>query len=264
MSTVFFHTENEGTAEIRGLERHMGASLIRKIAATTLSEPFGGQIDPVTRHFPAGWQKHLPSDWTYAERITFYLEGVCVTAPAPLQIGEHSIYGLSLMANTALRLGSDAVKLLVRLHMSCEVHTWVDGPNRTWLAGIVERGRKSGVLREDMGWESLVELLRQRADQPVVTSYSVCDSFPNRHAARWEPPPAFEGEPADAWRELSRADRWSLCIAELRRQEAADPEGLWLELRPDNWERYYYGAPLTIMDLNAQEVRERLQKEGKR
>jgi hypothetical protein len=190
--------------------------------------------------------------------MTCYLSSSLRVGVKPLQIGDKTISGMSLLANTALRLGSDAVKLLVRLDMSCEVHTWVDGPNRLWLAGIIEAGRKSGVLRLGMGWEKVVELLRNRDDQPVVTSYSVCDSFPNMAVADWTPPEGFEGEPSDAWGELPREDRWRLCMAGLRAREAADPDGMYLELKPSNWNNYRYGADLTLMDLNDDEMTERL------
>lgn len=259
MSTIYFRTEHEGIAEVRGPERAYADSLTRNIAASVIWEPFSGCIDPVARYFPFDWQTSMPSYWSYEKKMTCYLSTGFRPGVKPLQIGDKTISGMSLLANTSLRLGSDAVKLLVRLHMSCEVHTWVDGPNRLWLAEIVEAGRKSGVLRSDMGWEKVVELLCKRDDQPVVTSYSVSDGFPNVSVADWVPPEGFEGEPSDYfWWELSHADRWRLCMAGLRAQEAADPDGMWLELKPSNWNNYCYGADLTLMDLNDAEMTERI------
>lgn len=260
MSTIYFRTEHEGVAEVRGCERAYADSLTRNIAASVIQEPFSGSIDPVARYFPADWQTNLPSYWPYDQKMTYYLSSCFRPGTNPLKVGDKTISGMSLLANTSLRLGSNAVKLLVRLHMSCEVHTWVDGPNRAWLAQIIEQqGRKYGVLRSDMGWEKVVELLLKRDDQPVVTSYSVSDNFPNVSVADWVPPPGFEGEPSDYfWNELSHADRWRLCMAGLRAQEAADPDGMHLELKPSNWDSFYYGADLTLMDLNEAEMTERL------
>lgn len=242
MSTIYFRTEHDGVAEVRGSERAYAGSLTRNIAASVIQEPFSGCIDPVARYFPADWQTNLPSYWPYDQKMTYYLSSRFRPGTNPLQIGDKTISGMSLLANTSLRLGSNAVKLLVRLHMSCEVHTWVDGPNRAWLAQIIEQqGRKYGVLRSDMGWENVVELLLKRDDQPVVTSYSGSDNLSDYF-----------------WNELSHADRWRLCMAGLRAQEAADPDGMHLELKPSNWDNFYYGADLTLMDLNEAEMTERL------
>lgn len=39
-----------------------------------------------------------------------------------------------LQMNTALQFGSDDIRLAARVHGQCEVHGWVAGPNRAWLA----------------------------------------------------------------------------------------------------------------------------------
>jgi hypothetical protein len=44
------------------------------------------------------------------------------------------------------------VRFLARLHGQCEVHGWVAGKNRAWLADIIETGRETAILRDDMGW----------------------------------------------------------------------------------------------------------------
>jgi hypothetical protein len=258
MSTIYFRTEHEGIAEVRGCERAYGAFLTKSIGASALyGEPFPGDTDPVARYFPADWRASLPPHWSYEKKLAFYLDGG-FKGDRILQIGDKAISGMSLLANTAMRLGSDAVKLMVRLHLSCEVHTWVDGPNRLWLAEIIEAGRKSGVLRPNMGWEGVAKLLRQRDDQPVVTRYSVTDGFPNWNVAEWQPPEGFEGEPHEAWGELPEEEQWRLCLSKLREREAAEPDGIWLELKPSNWNAYHYGPDLTILDLNDREFQERL------
>jgi hypothetical protein len=42
----------------------------------------------------------------------------------------------SAILNTTLAIGSDPLKLYARLHGQCEVHTFVEGKNRNWLADI--------------------------------------------------------------------------------------------------------------------------------
>jgi hypothetical protein len=134
--------------------------------------------------------------------------------------------------NTAIALGSDPVRLFARLHGQCEIHCYVEGPNRAWLAGIIEEGRACGLYRDDMGWEAVIDLLRSRKDGPVVTSYSVTDSFPNADIGG-----ATSETDVDAFYELPDAEQWARAIDGLRAVRA----GRRLELRPDDWSHYVFG-----------------------
>lgn len=173
-----------------------------------------------------------------------------------VEIDGVKLSGWSLIMNTALRLGSDPVRLLTRLHGACEIHTWVEGPNRAWLADIIDKGRKSGVLRGQMGWEDVAMLLRLSDAAPVVTSYSVCESFPNRTVAEWVPPHE-DAEPQDLWSEVPRAEQWVLGLTKLREHEAADPSGR-LELKPETWEGFSFSAQVSILDLVDRDFQARL------
>lgn len=259
MSRIYFHAEDPSeTVDISGSERAHGQQLMLKIPQSVIyDQTFGGDRHPVTRYFPAEWKKNFP--YGYPEAVAHYLERPSIFGSgSPIDFGGTVMWGTALLANTAIRLGSDAVKLLVRLHMRCEVHSWVDGPNRAWLAEIIRKGRAAGVLREDMGWENLSTLLLSNTTDPLVTSYSVSDSFPNSVAADWTGPEGMHSEDVkEAWNDLSRKTRWAICMANLRRQEAEDPEGMFLELKPGNWDGYFYGKNLTIMDLNQADMRER-------
>jgi hypothetical protein len=87
----------------------------------------------------------------------------------------------SLILNTALVAGSDPVRLLARLTGQCELHTYVEGPHRAWLADIIKEGLGTGVLRrfgpdvenDHVGWPAVEALLGERDDGPVVVSDSV-------------------------------------------------------------------------------------------
>jgi hypothetical protein len=81
--------------------------------------------------------------------------------------------------DTAIALGNDQLKFAARLHGQCEVHCYIEGQNREWLAGIIEQGLEQGIYRREQGWESVVSLLRNGCNSPVVLSYSVCDQFPS-------------------------------------------------------------------------------------
>jgi hypothetical protein len=168
----------------------------------------------------------------------------------------------------------------------------VDGPNRKWLAGLIDEALEAGLLRRTLrpsgaygepgveqvqGWEGVTELLRSRNDEQVVTSYS-SDGFPNREIAKWDQPVMPDGwrcpggsetewqqmdederaeyfeESAveDAWALLSDSERWAAGMAGLR----ADPGRL--ELRPEDWSGYWFGNGLTVLDLNAPDWEQRL------
>lgn len=199
--------------------------------------------------------------------------------------------------NTALVAGSDVVALAAKLHGWSEVHTWVEGPERAWLADLVAEGLRTGILREgilcadapdgprerwhDLGWRALIGFLRERDDEPVVTSYSVTDSFPNRYISDWTPPElpadwapewATDRRGADEWAGYDPAKRDEL------RTEAADElwyglppdeqwagamRGLrvqrpWARLAPDTLREVFFGPAVTVYDLWAHDRDERI------
>lgn len=151
-----------------------------------------------------------------------------------------------LALNTALVMGSDPIALATRLAAQSEIHCYVEGPNRAWLAGLIETGRASGVLRAGAGWEATVEMLRARDDEPVVCSYSVSDSFPNASIAGWAPEPDDGGdiddEAWDGWYDLAHDEQWRLSLARLRASSGG------LELSPDAL-RAPFGARRSFVDL---------------
>lgn len=143
----------------------------------------------------------------------------------------------SITLNTALALGSAPVKLGARIHGQCEIHCWVDGPDRAWLADVIQEGRTIGLFRDEMGWEAVLELLRASDADPVVLSSSVTDDFPGTHlAAGLEPPvPDLQGrkyedlsaaekeandtaweDREEAWEALTDDQRWDMSMQALR------------------------------------------------
>ena len=161
-----------------------------------------------------------------------------------------------IQLNTALALGSDPIKLCARLHGQCEVHAYVEGANRTWLADIMQNGRDKGILRENMGWEETIAMLRERDDQSVVTSYSVCDQFPNIDMM----PQAWQDEVMKGHRDeddpdrnilyserdkLSRQEIWDMSMETLRLHNATGK----LELTPDNWDVIMFGYGPHVLEI---------------
>jgi hypothetical protein len=167
-------------------------------------------------------------------------------------LGEgRSISVSSCALNTLLATGSDPMKLAARLHGQCELHCWVDGRNRHWLADIMAEGRASGIFRANAGWEETIRLLKGRDTEPVVTSYSVGDGFPNAglavDAGMWSPPgdPDDEERDWDAWYDLPPDEQWEVCMKALRKTAGG------LELRPDHWTypAYHFVSPITAFHV---------------
>lgn len=236
MSRIYFHAK-DADAEIRGSERAFAGCLTNDIGIGLLMAQFS-------------WgdaQKRLIASLgdTYAKDekgLRLMLNGDADRKQFALADGTHA-RAWPVILNTAMRVGSRPVKLLARMHAQCEIHMWVDGPNREWLATIIAEGLRDGIMRGSMGWESVVEMLRD-GDGPVVTSYSVCEPFPNPTAADWSPPEDEDGdEDWDAWYEIDQDTRWDMAMQVLRDRTGG------LELKPENFDVYSFGAGLTAFDL---------------
>lgn len=308
MSRVYFHSPH-GDAELRGSERAWLGSLVDSIAFGFLDRYTDAeQLLALVR--PGHWlhkEDRTQPGWalTWYDRARLAL-GTGNDDDPVLQWRGHGIDTFSLRLNTALRYGSDPVRLAARIHGQCEIHAYVEGINRAWLANLIQQGLDEHVYRagiwytdrpgvnpaaqpdrrwSDQGWGEVVKLLRDRDDEPVVMSYSVCDGFPNREAARWEPPPMPEGwapdwadddegraewaeryphlegredyyrsTAGDAWYDLPDEERWRIAMGGLRGSDGG------LEISPDEFGKYYFTHGLTLPDLLAPDYEERLDK----
>lgn len=252
MSRVYFHTPTGG-AELLGSERAYAGNLCSRLLWAALNPssfhaddwqrllPAGSYVKPLRRDEPGDglrWQRDLQL-WlsSFDERAGLRLpDGTAV-----------NLFDLAL--NTVVAMRSPVLTLLAHLHGQCEIHGWVDGPDRAWLAEIIRAGLDEKVLRADMGWDDVVALLEAGDDAPVVTSYSVCERFPNAIAADWTPPAhaggGEDGEPNwDAWYDLPTEKQWELGMHELRREEQG------LQWSPARWGRGF-GDNITGWDVAA-------------
>lgn len=264
MSRLYFHSPS-GDAALYGSELAWTSGLVRAISngALNLTNPANVERLRGLIH-PAHYMAHHPiagpgMPWRTAYEMAFHSDYGEHRPDRPLlQFDSEPISTLSLTLNTALRLGNDAVRLAARLDGQCNIHAWVDGPNRAWLADIIQGGLDAGVLRTrsgyhegpdlhwlDPGWAGVIELLRARDDEPVVTSYSVADQFPN---------PGEDAVADDTWDDLDAAEHWRLGMRWLR----ASPKKL--EMKPDDWASYTFNHGLSVLDLFAPDSDERLQR----
>lgn len=228
MSRIYFHTEGEEAAEVRGSERaHMGVTC-SDVAVAMFGVTF--ESDPIRRILPKEWV--TTGDW-----VRMFKTNVAVHGNAQFETPERpSVFDVVL--NTALAVGGDGLKIMARLHGQCEIHAYVEGVDRAWLADIVDAQRRLNILRADQGWEGLSIFLRQASDRPVVTSYSVTEQFPNPTIIGIE-----DEDASERWWEKSEAERWADGLAVLR---ANHPR-----LQPESWSDYRFTDGITAMDLRA-------------
>lgn len=247
MSRIYFHSPS-GTAEVSGRERAHAGLLCHELFCVSLGVngryTDHSDIKRYRRILPSDCYVRSAPDERFFETLrTWMLAGFGATFY--LSDGtQANVFETTL--NTAVVMGSDPIRLLAKLHGQCEIHAYVEGPNRAWLAGIVEQGVKDKVLRtweKDFygGWPAVVELLRSRDDEPVVTSYSVTEQFPNRHVAEVD-------YDSDTWYDLPDAEQWRLAMDGLRKQN----EIAHLEIEPETFAQQGYGNGMSgfdIMDL---------------
>lgn len=252
MSRIYFHSPTN-ESEVRGSERAYAAHLVNEMFVTTLGVSDNDYPDRphVLRNIIAPSHYCLRSQGQqFARELETALHVHGGMGGPILMMDGKAVDTFSASLNTALVMGSDAIKLGARLHGQCEIHAWVDGLNREWLAEMIEQGHEVGIFRTDAGWESVITHLRERADEPVVTSYSVCEQFPNAHAANWKPTKVDEDGEADwdAWYELPKETQWMKSMLGIMNTEPL------LEIKPDNWNDFYFYDGLTAFDLLAKAI----------
>ena len=260
MSRVYFHTR-ERTVGIGGRERASFGMLCWRMTEGILNigpESFF-LAERLARFREMVKPGHYTTDKIYAgsDEADRRFSRAILTAmhvDDPLVWNGRPFDTFALSLNTALALGSDAVKLAARIHGQCEIHAWVGGPNRARLAGLIERGLADGVFHSEIGqppheWPDVVALLREDDQSACVLSYSVCEQFPSLTVASAAQP----GLDRDAWYDGDLDERWSMAMAGLRASAASG-----LELRPDDWADFRFSHKLSAVDLAAEDWRERL------
>lgn len=249
MSRIYFHSPS-GHVEVYGRERAWMDCLTRDIAGGVLCSRFRSldlaHVLPAEAYPREALTPERGSAQRFAEALSLWIGG----HDSAWRVGGEEYDCFSLNLNTAWSLGSDAVRLCARLHGQCEIHAYVEGPNRAWLAGVIQSGVRDRVLRdEDSQWTKVAEWLLANADEPAVTSYSVCEQFPNASVAKqaglWSPGDGHHGVgedgrewwDGDEWYELPAEKKWELGMQALRSGAA----GGGLEMRPGNWATFRFG-----------------------
>jgi hypothetical protein len=234
MSRIYFHSPSD-TEEIYGRERAWMGCFLEDLARGLTVSRFN--CTDLARFLPKdAWPlNELNEANGSAVRFAGALE-LWMRGGAPSEswvVGGQRYDCWQMTLNTCMAVGNDATKLCARLHGQCEIHAYVEGPNRAWLAGVVREGIRCGLMRDggnekERGqWSRLADWLEQRKDEPVVTSYSVCEGFPN---------PGVAGNvDEDGWHATPPQSRWDTAMARLRENDGG------LEIKPEDWAEYRFG-----------------------
>lgn len=236
MSRIYFKDSGGGFAEILGSERAHMTITLSELAFSFVPTGMWSKDRLLEKLRPSFERPSNPdnhTDWLwFVDRLKLHMaasgrESLFFHEGKPLST-------FSLILNTALAVGSDALALFAKIHGACEIHARVEGPDRAWVADVIQQGLDSGLYRKGMGWPDLQVVLRERDDLPVVTSFSVTGSFPNEWIAQqggWQPELDEEDEPVneDEFSELEDEERWRYCMTALRADSGTtviSPEGL--------------------------------------
>lgn len=301
MSRVYWHTR-DGGAELSGAERgwchHLAAGLATaawdltgfevlerlgpimqmipevpegRYGANFLHRQFRAAVE-ADRHARersrAGDHGHFARSGGMIREFVRSFDTSLRVEPPRIVVAGHSLRLSSVNLNTALVAGSDPIRLAAKLHGWCELHCWVDGPHRAWLADVIDSGRQAGLYRPGMGWENVQVLLRATDTGPVVLSYSVTDQFPGpfQHPdapawpdgvpRRWDALTAEQQQTReaweDSWRELDPGETFDAGMVWLRAEQP------WAQITPDNLATASFGPPVTVYDLFAGDRDERV------
>lgn len=273
MSRLYFTTEDT-EVEVKGWEYHWLRGLADEISSGFLGLRYDaeGWIPLINKNHYMGRDRQVGPAWGMSFETALHADGG--GGESLLVWNGHAINGWHLMLNTAVVMGGDAVKLGVRLGSQAEIHAWIDGPDRAWVADIIDRAVTSGVFREGLrrqvtpgrnmvtdtadperfslepaGWDKVTELLRSDDKAPVVTWYSISESFPDN---------GMTDMGYEDWEDLPSPERWRLGMESLR-------GGYWsqrytgLQIKPDDWNDFRFGHKLTVMDLRAPDRDRRIQ-----
>jgi hypothetical protein len=261
MSAIYFHSKSNKT-QVNGSERALMANIVNNLTLAILDistfnvDKYKQIINPQHYLYDSYYQ-----DKPLIESLKTAVKVADTMGKDVFQINNQNINTFNMSLNTAISIGNDVIKLFARLHGQCEIHAYVSNENKKWLADIIQQGLDSQLIRPNSGWEDTIKLLNNDDETDVVTSYSVCEQFPNREIAHWFPKipmltlqdemnlniqDEIQDQIEMQWYNLPKDTQWDLAIKGLKKK----PNKL-LELKPDNWDDVRFGTnPITAIDIN--------------
>ncbi len=154
MSRIYFHSPSE-TAEVSGAERHHMGIVCDEVFLSSLSLTGEHYITSNEEH-PLYYVTN-PEHYSRQSRGDAFIKSLALSikvssGKSPIRYWNgKEMKNLNLLAaclNTVCAVGSDPLKLYARIHGQCEIHCYVEGRNREWLASIIQLGLDCGLYRK--------------------------------------------------------------------------------------------------------------------
>ena len=240
MSAIWFNSKDGCNVYVKGNERAWFGVYCNSLMTRALKHTMWDSSS-----HPSVWRRILKDTYLANYKVVNLFDAFddvlsawLMVSNKKFMVGDVEIDPLCVALNTAIVGGSDPVVLGARLHGQCEIHTYVEGEDREWLADVIRHGRRIGFLRKGMGWESVVKLLELDYDSPIVTSYSATESFPNRWVAG-----ITEDSDEDVWYDLPYTEKWDMAMEGLR--DKSDIK----KLTPLDWNEFGFGNGINAFQL---------------
>lgn len=234
MSEIAWRSPSEKRVRLEGCERGWMSQMARNAGFSVLGIEWGRPLEPWI--YEALVEPGFENGPHAAMALSANIYRLRFRTPDGSQ---HNAWAVCL--NTLYEMGNEHVRLLTKLDGHCEENAFVEGKNRAWLANVIEAGREWSVYREAVGWERVVELLRKRDDEPVVTSYSSTGlDFPGVEAAGWR---SCNSE-HDRFGILSEKEQWAICMDHIRSTG-------YLEISPLSLAKQGFGTGVSAFGLYA-------------
>lgn len=215
MSAIYFHCGQGYQRRVSGAERAYLSQLILKLNLAVLSTV---DLDDVVNRVCSDDQKAVFKTYPHLKPGFF---GVDYNKVRYSNGQTPTVFDLAL--NTVLGFESPWLTLAARIHGQCEIYGYIERDNFSWFANLIQGALDRNILRKDMGWADVLDLLDEAPPSPVVMSYSVCESFPDG---------MLKPEIRDS--DLPWQGRWDTAVSALRERSSV------LELHPENWLSYRF------------------------
>ena len=231
MARIYFSTE-EADATVKGTERDMMGARTDATASVFFERLLRTRRHVIDELVRPEWRDELKRDDALTRAF------ISQSDAFPLLVWNGvDISTRTMRRNTAIASGDVMSIFDARIDGQCEIHCWIDGPDRNWFAKIIEQGIKNHHLRAHLGWADVLKLLRTSDFGEVVLSYSVCDVFSSHEASGSDMPEAD-------WYDMDDLAQWEMCMNHLR---AGDDDGL--QLQPSNFKSLRFGHEIALQDF---------------
>ena len=258
MGAIGFQTKDKAVY-VRGSERAYAGILLAELTKAILRPQSNRDLllsaIPSSHYLATSQENNII--WADRFRVALEFDGLELT------VDDKKIGYFDLFLNTALAVGSDALKMLASIHGQCEVNAFIRGKNRAWMADIIENDM-AGLFRPGKGWDEVIEFLRESEDETVFMSYSVTGDILGNVFSEWlknvmkekgldadeEDNYGVYQDLSDEWESFDTDKQWEHVDAWV---EERSTQGF--ELSPERWaEKFSFGD-----GLNAGKIIEFLQ-----